>query len=133
MLNEAIQALEADVLDRLLRYVRIDTQSRADSPTYPSTPGQLDLLRLLRDELLALGYADAALDRYGYVTATLPSTLPADSPAPPVVAFFAHVDTSADAPGRDVQPIVWRNYAGGALRLPGDPTQVLSPEESPAL
>jgi tripeptide aminopeptidase len=133
MNDEVIQVLEADVLDRLLRYVRIDTQSKAESDDYPSTPGQLDLLRLVRDELLAMGYADAAMDRYGYVTATLRSTLPEEAPEPPVIAFFAHVDTSADAPGNNVQPIVWRNYAGGEMRLPGDPMQILSPAESPVL
>jgi tripeptide aminopeptidase len=131
--NDILPALEADVLDRLLRYVRIDTQSRAGSASYPSTPGQLDLLRLLHAELRAAGYADAAMDRFGYVTATLPATLPPDAPEPPVIAFFAHVDTSQDAPGKDVQPVVWRQYDGGELKLPGDPGQVLSPEESPPL
>lgn len=132
MHNTMIAELNADVLDRLLRYVRIDTQSRAESSTYPSTPGQLDLLRLLRDELLALGYADVALDQYGYVTASLPASVPAGA-APPVIAFFAHVDTSQDAPGKDVQPIVWRHYDGGDLVLPGDTTQILAPAEIPAL
>lgn len=125
--------LEADVLARLQRYVRIDTQSQADSTSYPSTPGQLDLLRLLRDELLQLGYRDATLGRFGYVTATLPSTLPPTAAQPPVIGFFAHVDTSPDAPGKDVLPIVWPAYAGGDLVLPGDPTQVLSPADSPQL
>ncbi|MGI8916337.1 MAG: peptidase T [Chloroflexota bacterium] len=124
--------LEADALNRLLRYVRIDTQSLAESATYPSTPGQLDLLRLLCGELLALGFVDARMDDFGYVTATLPATMAAE-PAAPVIAFFAHVDTSPDAPGKDVQPIVWRKYDGGEFRLPGDPTQVLSPAESAPL
>ncbi|HEV7214862.1 MAG TPA: peptidase T [Chloroflexota bacterium] len=133
MLSEAVKELEADVLTRFQRYVRIDTQSQADSTTYPSTAGQLDLLRLLRAELLQFGYRDAVIDSFGYVTATLPSTLPPTAAPPPVVAFFAHVDTSPDAPGKDVQPVVWPAYAGGDLVLPGDPTQVLSPADSPQL
>lgn len=133
MKTPRVITLEGDTLGRLLRYVRIDTQSSADSPTYPSTPGQLDLLRLLRDELAALGCSDVAMDGFGYVTATLPPTLPPGAPATPVVAFFAHVDTSADAPGKDVQPIVWRDYSGGLLTLPGDPQQQLDPAEIPQL
>ena len=133
MQDDTLRRLEADALERFLRYVRIDTQSSADSTSYPSTPGQLELLRLLRDELQALGYADAAMDQYGYVTATLPSTLPPADPQPPVVAFFAHVDTSQDAPGKDVRPIVWRHYDGGDIVLPGDPSQVLTPGDVPHL
>ena len=133
MHEETLRELEADVLERLLRYVRIDTQSDAESTSYPSTAGQLDLLRLLLQELIDLGYTGATMDRFGYVTAELPSTLPTAGAQPPVIAFFAHVDTSPDAPGKDVQPIVWSDYSGGEIVLPGDPTMVLSPAESPPL
>jgi tripeptide aminopeptidase len=133
-MNEAeLAAVEADVLDRFLRYVRIDTQSRHEATDFPSTPGQLDLLRLLRDELAALGCAEVTLDEHGYVMATVPATLPPGNPAPPVVAFFAHVDTSEDAPGAGVEPQVWRQYDGRDLALPGDPTQVLQPAEDAPL
>src|SRR3954451_16110661 len=91
------ETLAPDLLERFLRYVRIDTQSRRDRERSPSTPGQLDLARLLVDELQAIGLADAVLDDNGYVTATLPATGDA-----PTVGLVAHVDTSPDAPGAGV-------------------------------
>jgi tripeptide aminopeptidase len=116
------------VLDRFLRYVRIDTQSKEDAETYPSTAKQLDLSRLLVDELHAIGLEDVLLDEWGYVTATLPGT-----PGAPVIGLVAHVDTSPESPGAGVAPIVHEGYAGGRIVLPGDPSQVLDPEELPAL
>lgn len=133
MTEAEVTALEADVLARFLRYARIDTQSRHEATSFPSTPGQLDLLRLLAGELRELGGGDVTLDEYGYVMATLPSTLPPGGPEPPVIAFFAHVDTSEDAPGTGVQPQVWRAYDGRDLSLPGDPAQVLRPAEDEGL
>src|SRR5579862_1025632 len=88
------EALAPDLLDRFLRYVRIDTQSRRDGTGSPSTAGQLDLGRLLVVELHELGIADAALDQNGYVTATLAATN-----GGPVIGLLAHVDTTPDAPG----------------------------------
>ncbi len=120
------------LLDRFLRYVRIDTASDPTSSTYPSTAKQLDLLRLLEAELRALGCADVSLDAHGYLTATIPSTLPAGRTAP-VVGLLAHVDTSPDVSGAGVSPIVWRSYAGGTLSLPGDPSQTILPTDSPEL
>lgn len=120
------------LLDRFLRYVQVDTQSNPDSTTYPSTAKQLDLLRILETELRAIGCADVVLDEHGYLTATIPSTLPAGKHAP-TIGFLAHVDTSPDITGARVKPIVWRNYQGGELRLPGDSTQVVSPAETPQL
>jgi tripeptide aminopeptidase len=122
------EELAPDVLERFLRYVRVDTQSAFDSETYPSTPKQLDLSRLLVGELQALGLADAELTEDGYVLATLPATVDA-----PVVGLLAHVDTSPDAPGDGVEPIVHRGYPGGPIVLPGDPEQVLDPEQLPEL
>jgi tripeptide aminopeptidase len=113
--------LRAGALERFLRYVRIDTQSARDSDTYPSTLKQLDLSRLLVDELRGLGLEDVELTEHGYVLATLPGS---DGPT---VGLLAHVDTSQDAPGANVQPQVHEGYAGGEL-LPG-----LSPETSPLL
>src|SRR5262249_5969851 len=77
------------VLDRFLRYVTYDTQAREDSDTYPSTPGQLVLLRDLVTELHAMGIADAAMDGHGYVMATIPAT--ATNADVPVIGFIAHV------------------------------------------
>ncbi|MBP2681574.1 MAG: pepT [Candidatus Krumholzibacteriota bacterium] len=122
------------VLDRFLRYVKIDTQSQEDVESYPSTAKQLDLLRLLAEELKTLGVADAAIDPYGYVTGTLPATLPPDQAAKvPVVAFIAHADTSPAVSGAGVKPVIHKNYRGGDIALPGDPAQVISVKEYPNL
>jgi tripeptide aminopeptidase len=127
--HEALVAhLAEDAAERFLRYVRIDTQSEEDSDAYPSTAKQLDLLRLLLDELEALGLADASIDEHGYVTATLPSTVDRDVPT---VAFFAHVDTARECSGADVNPQRIR-YDGGDIVL-GDSGQVIRPAESPEL
>jgi tripeptide aminopeptidase len=120
--------LAEDAAERFLRYVRIDTQSEEDSESYPSTAKQLDLLRLLREELGELGLADAAIDEHGYVTATIPATVGRVVPA---IAFFAHVDTAREVTGANVRPRRFR-YEGGPIAL-GDSGQTLRPEESPEL
>ena len=117
-----------DLLQRFLRYVQIDTQSSVDRERSPSTPGQLDLSRLLVDELSAIGISDAALDEHGYVYATLTATVP-DAP---VIGVIAHVDTSPDAPGAGVKPLVHRDYDGGVIELPHDGT-LLDPAAMPQL
>ena len=104
------------MLERFLRYVRIDTQAQEGSPTYPSTAKQLDLSRLLADELREIGLEDVELTEHGYVFATLPGT-----PGAPVIGLIAHVDTTPESPGTGVSPIVHRDYAGGPIVLPGDP------------
>lgn len=122
-------------LDRFLRYAKIDTQSKEDSETYPSTAKQLVLLNLLVNELQALGLKDAAIDEYGYVTATLPSNLPGGHKAAgkvPVIGFIAHVDTSPSASGENVKPQVI-TYKGGDITLPGNPSVVIRASENPAL
>jgi tripeptide aminopeptidase len=119
------------VLDRFLRYVAYDTQSREDSDTYPSTRGQLVLLRDLVTELHDIGIADAEMDGHGYVMATIPATLAAAGV--PVIGFIAHVDTSPEMIGANVRPIVHRNYAGRDLVLPDDPEAVLRVADSPYL
>jgi len=119
------------VLDRVLRYVRIDTQSREDSATYPSTPGQLVLLNALVDELRALGLDDAAIDTHGYVMATIPAT--SAKPGVPTIGFIAHVDTSPEMSGAGVRPIVHRAYDGRDLVLPDAPGVVLREADAPYL
>lgn len=119
----------ADLLERFLRYVRIDTRSDADSPTTPSTPGQWNLLRLLEGELRELGATEIQLTEYGYLLATIPATLPDSIP---VIAWCAHVDTVAPLPGA-AKPIVHRQYDGRPITLPDDPTQQLSVENTPFL
>jgi tripeptide aminopeptidase len=126
------EGLAPDVLDRFTRYVRIDTQSRRDRETSPSTPGQLELGRLLTAELLEAGLEDAELDENGYVMATLPATGDRADHGGPVIGLIAHVDTSPDAPGRGVEPLVHREYDGGVIELPRDGTK-LEPEAMPEL
>jgi tripeptide aminopeptidase len=122
-------SLADDVLERFLRYVRIDTQAARDRTQSPSTPGQLELGRMLVGELSAAGLDDAALDQNGYVTATLASTAGAGAP---VIGLIAHLDTSPDAPGAGVEPIVHRGYDGGVVELPRGGT-VLDPASMPEL
>ncbi len=117
------------ILDRFLRYVSVDTQSDENSESQPSSAKQLDLLRMLRDELTAMG-VEATLDEYGYVMATLPSNIDRKVP---VVGFIAHVDTSPDASGANVRPQIIENYEGGDIALKGVPGLFLKPSEFPEL
>lgn len=111
---------------RFMRYVQLDTQSDPQSNAQPSTEGQKVLAQLLVDELKAMGLADAHLDEWGYVYATIP----ANTTKPvPVICFCSHVDTAPDASGAGVKPILHKNYQGQDLALPDDPTQVLSPAQ----
>jgi tripeptide aminopeptidase len=118
------------VTERLLRYVAIDTQSDPASPTCPSTEKQKDLGALLVRELREMGIADAALDAHGYVYATIPATT---DKKVPVICFCSHMDTSPDCAGAGVRPQIVRNYQGGDIVLPGDPTQVIRFADHPAL
>ena len=117
------------ILDRFLRYVSVDTQSDENSESQPSSAKQLDLLRMLRDELTAMG-VEATLDEYGYVMATVPSNIDKKVPA---VGFIAHVDTSPDASGANVRPQIIENYDGGDIALKGVPGLFLKPSEFPEL
>jgi len=118
------------VLDRFLRYVQYDTQSDESSNTYPSTDTQLVLLRDLATELRDIGLADAIVDEFGYVMATVPATTTADVPT---IGFIAHVDTSPEMSGANVKPVVHRHYDGRDLVLPDDPSAVLRLSENPLL
>lgn len=103
------------LLQRFLRYVQIGTAADADSPTYPSTPGQLELGRLLVEELRGMSAEDVHQDEFGLVWATVPATVPGDLPT---ILFNAHLDTSPEAPGHNVRPQLIDNYAGGDITLP---------------
>lgn len=122
--------IQHTVLDRFLRYVQIDTQSDASSPTCPSTEKQKDLSRLLVEELKAMGVEDAHLDEKGYVYATIPSNTEKEVP---VICFCSHVDTAPDCSGKDVKPIVHKNYQGQDITLPDDTSEVISPNDHPEL
>jgi tripeptide aminopeptidase len=118
------------VAERFLRYVQIDTQSDPQSKSQPSTEKQKDLGRLLQKELLEAGLADAELDPFGYVYATIPATT---SKAVPTICFCAHMDTAPDCTGKDVKPMIHKNYDGKDITLPDDPTQVIKTNEHPYL
>ena len=120
----------ADVKHRFLRYVQIDTQSDPNSNTFPSTEKQKNLAQVLVEELKEMGVHDAYMDAHGYVFGTVPSNTEKQVP---VVCFCSHMDTSPDASGRDVRPLVHPNYQGGDIVLPEDTTQVLNPKNHPDL
>jgi len=119
-----------DSLERFFRYVRIDTQSAMDAEGYPSTSKQLDLARLLVEELTALGMDEVKLDEYGYVTATLPANIETSAP---VVGFLAHMDTSPAASGANVKPRLIENYDGQDILLNAEKNILLSPHDFPEL
>jgi tripeptide aminopeptidase len=123
------ESLAEGMLERFQGYVRIDTQARRNRERCPSSPGQLALGRLMVSELREAGLADVTLDANGYVMATLPSTVAGELPA---IGLIAHLDTSPDAPGAGVEPIVHRNYDGGVIDLPRSGTR-LDPATMPEL
>ena len=120
------------VVDRFLRYVRVNTEAREGVSTIPSSPGQWDLARLLAGELPRLGAVDVRLSDTCIVYARIPSNLPAGRTAP-TIGFLAHVDTSPAVSGANVHPIVHADYQGGDLVLPADPTQVITAAKHPVL
>jgi tripeptide aminopeptidase len=124
------------LIDRFIRYAKIDTQSSGTSTSYPSTEKQKDLLRLLVADLQAAGLEDAAMDEWGYVMATLPSNIPPGHPAHgkvPTIGLIAHVDTYHEVSGANVKPQVHRHYDGGDIVLPGDRSQVIRVADEPEL
>jgi tripeptide aminopeptidase len=126
--SDLAAAIAPDLLRRFERYVRIDTQSARERTRSPSTPGQLDLARLLVQELTEVGIADAALDENGYVIGTLPGNTGNGR----AIGLIAHMDTSPDAPGAGVEPIVHPDYDGGVIELPAGGTR-LDPAAMPEL
>lgn len=118
------------VLDRFLRYVKVDTQSDPHSDSIPSTEKQKDLSRVLVKELIALGVNDAEMDELGYVYATIPSNTEKDVP---VICFCSHVDTSPESSGTNVNPVIHPNYDGRVLVLPADNTIKIDPAAHPEL
>jgi tripeptide aminopeptidase len=125
------QALTSSAASRFLRYVTFDTQSDDQSESYPSTAKQLVLLNQLVTELKEIGVADATIDQYGYVMATIPATPGREQV--PVIGFVAHVDTSPDVSGAGVKPIVHRSYDGRDIVLPDDPSMILREADNPEL
>ncbi|MBO8132099.1 MAG: peptidase T [Candidatus Marinimicrobia bacterium] len=126
--------LKEKLVERFLKYVKIDTQSKEGvEDKFPSTDKQKNLALLLVDELNSLGLYEVEIDQYGYVYATLPSNLAEDEDKVPPIGFLAHLDTSPEVSGENVKPIIHENYSGGDIVLPGDPSQVIKFEENPSL
>jgi tripeptide aminopeptidase len=119
------------LLSRFLRYVRVDTQSDETSNTFPSTPGQLVLLEMLKQELSELRAADVQMTKHGYVMASIPANT--RKARVPTVAFLAHVDTAPDCSGKGVKPILHRKYSGRIIKFPDNPGLTLDPATSPEL
>lgn len=117
------------LLDRFCRYVQIETTANEDTTDYPSTPGQFDLSRLLADELKALGLADVSMDEFGIVMGTIPGNVD----GAPTMCWCSHVDTSPEFSGKNVKPIVHKNYDGGDIALPGDATRIIKAADNPEL
>ena len=118
------------ILNRFLRYVAVDTKADPESDSQPSAARELDLLKMLRDELVAMG-VEATLDEYGYVMASIPSNC--DKADVPAIGFIAHADTAPDASGADVKPQIVENYDGGEIALKGVPGLSLKPSDFPEM
>jgi len=132
IVNAQLKPPTESVMDRFLRYVKIDTQSQEDQTTTPSTRKQLNLANLLAKELTALGAQNVRVSEFGIVYATVSGNL-ADNSKVPVVGFIAHMDTSPAVSGENVNAIIHKNYQGGDITLPKDTTQVITVEKSPVL
>ncbi|MEO8665060.1 MAG: peptidase T, partial [Ignavibacteria bacterium] len=116
--------------ERFLRYVKIDTQSDHDSTTFPSTEKQKDLGKVLVEELKEIGIKDAEMDEYGYVFGTIPTNT---NKRVPVICFCAHMDTSPDVTGKNVDPVIHKKYPGGDIVLTKDKSQIIKADEHPQL
>lgn len=117
------------LLDRFCRYVKVETTSVEETDKYPSSPGQLELARMLADELRALKVQDVSASEAGVVMGTVPGNVP----GAPTIAWLAHQDTSPEASGKNVKPILHKNYDGKDIVLPGDKSKVIRVEETTGL
>ncbi|MFH0800651.1 MAG: peptidase T [Pseudomonadota bacterium] len=124
------------LVDRFVKYARIDTQSDPESKATPSTPGQLVLATIVAEDMRQAGIADVQMMAEGFVFGTIPENLPENHPAKgkaPTLGFLAHFDTAGEAPGANVEPQFIKNYQGGAVRFPKNPEITLTPDTTPHL
>lgn len=128
-MKNLIDSYSYTVVDRFVKYVQVDTQSDPTSSASPTTEKQKNLSKILVEELLQMGISDAHMDEFGYVYATIPSNT---GKSVPVICFCSHVDTAPDCSGTNVKPII-HNYSGGAIALPDDASQIITPEKYPYL
>jgi tripeptide aminopeptidase len=119
------------IVDRFIRYVKIETTSNDKSPSSPSTPGQVELASILKTELLSLGLQEVELTEHGYLFGTLPSNT--NKPNVPTIGFVAHLDTSADVSGKNVKPIIHQSYKGGNLIHPETKKIIVEESKNPFL
>jgi tripeptide aminopeptidase len=129
-IQKKLEAYNYTVTERFIRYAKIDTQSDPNSTSFPSTEKQKDLARVLVNELNEMGMKNVEMDENGYVYAELPANT---SKQVPVIFFCAHMDTSPDCSGKNVKPIIHKNYQGQDIVLPDDPSQIISPRNHPEL
>ncbi|HPQ09226.1 MAG TPA: peptidase T [Bacteroidia bacterium] len=129
-IQKKFEAYSYTVTERFIRYAKIDTQSDPNSTSFPSTEKQKDLARVLVNELNEMGMKNVEMDENGYVYAELPANT---SKQVPVIFFCAHMDTSPDCSGKNVKPIIHKNYQGQDIVLPDDPSQIISPKNHPEL
>ena len=129
---QTVRAPQESVLDRFLRYVKIDTQSAEDQTTVPSTKKQFVLANLLAEEMKKLDVQNVRVSEFSIVYGMIPGNLP-DNSKVPTIGFIAHMDTSPAVSGANVNPIIHRNYQGGDIVLPNDKTQVITVEKNPIL
>jgi tripeptide aminopeptidase len=127
-----LKAPKETAMDRFMRYVKIDTQSAEDQDTVPSTKKQFNLANLLVKELQEIGAQNVRVSEFGIVYATVPGNL-ADNSRVPVIGFISHMDTSPAVSGENVNVVIHKNYQGGDIVLPKDPTQVITVAKSPVL
>lgn len=127
---EHIKNYTHTVVERFIKYVQVDTESDPKSESFPSSMKQKDLGQLLVEELLTIGVSDAEMDEWGYVYATLPSN---SAKKIPTICFCAHMDTAPDCSGKDVKPILHKNYSGAPIVLPDVNDQIITTEKHPYL
>lgn len=125
-----IKEYQFTVADRFINYAKIDTEADPNSDTFPSSMKQKDLGKVLVEELLEMGISDAEMDEWGYVYATIPANTTKEVPT---ICFCAHMDTAPDCSGKDVKPIVHKNYDGTPIVLPDDNSQVITTDVHPYL
>lgn len=118
------------VSSRLMKYVQIDTEADPNSTSFPTSMKQKDLGKVLVQELKDIGITDAEMDQYGYVFATIPSNT---NKKVPTICFCAHMDTAPDCSGKDVKPILHKNYDGNPITLPDDTSQIITTDRHPYL
>lgn len=120
--------IEEKVTNRFLTLIKTDTTSNESSKNFPSTESQIYFAEMLASTCVEIGLSNVKIDKYCYVTATLPANTDIDTPT---IGFISHMDTSPDCSGRGITPAITKNYDGGNIKLKNN--IILKPEEFPSL